>query len=219
MVAFALVLTVIATLLVVIQPQAKWLVMSAASAIILGAYLVGLYILYRYGAGIAEEEASETSHSLKWGWIVFGLSSGAIFSSAPLLAFSAQHLAELTGISESFLGVFLVAIVTTLPELTTTAAAIRIGAPDLAIAGMYGTNAINIAILGVADFFSPSGSLFQDLDVSHVTAGLFAIILTSLGLVQIMLRRPLRRFAITEPSTLVMVVIYLLALFMVFRMG
>ena len=217
--AVALALTALATLLVVLQPEAKWLGVSPASVVIIGGYVIGSRILRSRSAGITEPDAPEASHSLRWGWTVFIISSGAIFAAAPLLATSAQRIAKLTGIAESFIGVLAVAIVTTLPELTAAVTAIRIGAPDLAVAGMYGTNAFNIAILGVADLFFTQGSLFASLDTSHVIAGVFAVLLTSLGMVQLMLRRPLKHFSFTEPSTVTTVAIYVLGVFLVFRMG
>ena len=217
--AVALALTALATLLVVLQPEAKWLGISPATIAILGVYLVGSRILYRRSAGITEPDAPEASHSLRWGWIVFALSAGAIFAAAPMLATSAQRIAQLTGVAESFMGVLAVAIVTTLPELTAAITAIRIGAADLAVAGMYGTNAFNIAVLGVADLFFTQGSLFASLDTSHVIAGLFAVLLTGLGMLQLMLRRPLKHFSLMEPSTAVTVAIYVLGVFLVFRMG
>ena len=84
---------------------------------------------------------------------------------------------------------------------------------------MYGTNAFNIAILGVADLFFTQGSLFASLDRSHLMAGLLAVLLTGLGMLQLMLRRPLKHFSFTEPSSSAMVAIYSLGVFLVFRMG
>ena len=106
--------------------------------------------------------------SLRWGWIVFGVSALVIFGSAPFLASSAEDIAEQTGVSESFFGVLAVAFVTTLPELTTSAAALRLGARDLAVANIFGTNAFNILVLGIADPFFTQGSFFASVDDSHV---------------------------------------------------
>ena len=132
---------------------------------------------------------------------------------------SADAIAEETGVSASFIGVLAVAIVTTLPELTVGITAIRIGAPEMAVAGLYGSNAFNIAILAVADIAYVEGSLFGALDDSHVIAGGFAVLLMGLGLIQVRLRRTLKYFAFTEPSTILIVAIYLAGLFLVFRAG
>ncbi|MEE9324984.1 MAG: hypothetical protein V3U90_05500 [Dehalococcoidia bacterium] len=217
--AFAIALTGMATLFAALRPEAEWLGVSLPAVALIGGYVVASRILHRYGAGIPDLEAPVASRSLRWGWIVFGISAAAIFVAAPFLAFSAQRIAELTGIAESFMGVLALAFVTSLPEMATTVTAFRMGAGDLAIAGIYGSNTFNIGILGVADLFYTQGSLFSNLDQSHVTAGLFALLLIGLGTVQLLLRWPLKRFYLIEPGSLGMVALYLLGIFLVFRMS
>lgn len=217
--AFAIALTGMATLFAALRPEVEWLGVSPGAVALIGGYLVTSRILHRYGTGIPDLEAPVASRSLRWGWIVFVISTAAIFVAAPFLAFSAQRIAELTGIAESFMGVLALAFVTSLPEMATTVTAFRMGAGDLAIAGIYGSNTFNIGILGVADLFYTQGSLFSNLDQSHVTAGLFALLLIGLGTVQLLLRWPLKRFYFIEPGSLGTVALYLLGIFLVFRMS
>lgn len=217
--AFAIALTGMATLFAALRPEAEWLGVSPPAVALIGGYLVTSRMLHRYSTGIPDLEAPVASRSLRWGWIVFGISAAAILVAAPFLAFSAQRIAELTGIAESFMGVLALAFVTSLPEMATTVTAFRMGAGDLAIAGIYGSNTFNIGILGVADLFYTQGSLFSNLDQSHVTAGLFALLLIGLGTLQLLLRWPLRRFYLIEPGSLGTVALYLLGIFLVFRMS
>ena len=63
------------------------------------------------------------------------------------------------------------------------------------------------------------GSLFGVLDRSAVVAGLFAILLMVLGTVQLLQRRTLRFFSLSEPSTLGIVAVYGLGLFLVLWVG
>ncbi len=150
---------------------------------------------------------------------MFIISAAAISGSAPFLATSAQSIAAITGLGESFVGVLGVAFVTTLPELVATGTAIRRGADDLAVAGMFGTNAFNVGALAVADMFSPGESRFGSLDGSHVAAGLFAILLMGIAALQVRRRRRLPWFSVTEPSTALMVGVYVLGLVAVYRLG
>ena len=151
---------------------------------------------------------------------MFGVSALVIFGSAPFLASSAEDIAEQTGVSESFFGVLAVAFVTTLPELTTSAAALRLGARDLAVANIFGTNAFNILVLGIADPFFTQGSFFASVDDSQRIAGGFAVLLMSLMLTPIALRRQrLGPFPFVGAGTAVIVALYLLGLFLVFQAG
>ena len=216
----ALVLTALATMFAALQLDVKWLIVSPATLVILAVYVAGTRIIYKRSVGQQEAEAvGEAEHSLAWGWGIFLLAATFIFMSAPFLAVSADRIADLAGVSESFVGVLAVAIVTTLPELTTTITAMRIGAYDLALSGLYGSNAFNVAALGIADLFHPSGSLFGSLDVSHVVAGLFAVLLMGLGIIQVVRRKQVSHFSLTQPSTVVMVGLYLIGLFLVFRLS
>lgn len=216
----AMALTGVATLSAALQIETRWLFLSPPSLVILVGYVVGSRILYKMTAAVSEEEETPAgSRSLRWGWTVFLISAAAISGSAPFLATSAQSIAVITGLGESFVGVVAVAFVTTLPELVATGTAIRQGADDLAVAGMFGTNAFNVGALAVADMFSPGESLFGSLDGSHVAAGLFAILLMGIAALQVRRQRRLPWFSVKEPSTALMVGLYVLGLATVYRLG
>jgi len=217
--AFGIVLTVAAVVLAAIQLDVRWLVISPASLIIIALYIWGSRLLYKQSSDAVQAEVGITSHSLRWGWMVFALSSGAIFAASVFLTTSATDIADITGISESFIGVLAVAFVTSLPEVSTSVAALRMGTPDLAVSNLYGSNAFNIMALAVADLFFTGGSIFGNLSGSAVVAGLFAIFLMVLGTLQLLLRRPLKAFSVTEPSTLGIVAIYAAGLVLVFLIG
>ncbi len=217
----AFILTALAATYVIMGSDSNWFGVTPAAISILVVYLVGSRVLYvaskSGGAATAQVQGDAPGKSLRWGWTVFIISAAVVAVSAWALAFSADAIADETGISASFIGVLAVAIVTTLPELTVGITSIRIGAPEMAIAGLYGSNAFNIAILAVADLAYVEGSLFGSLDESHVYAGGFAVLLMGIGLLQMRLRQTLKYFALTEPSTVLIVAIYLLGLFLVFR--
>lgn len=218
---FAVLITGIATLFAAVRLGADWAGVGPGAVAILAVYVLGSWLIFRSGAVSAEVEFVEgkSRRPLWWGWTVFLVAAAAIFASAPFLAVSAQRIAEVTGIAESFMGVLAVAFVTTLPELVATGTALRIGARDLAIANMYGSNAFNICVLGVADLFYTQGPLFAVLDRSHVTAGLFAVVLMGLGVTLLPWRSPTRRRTVSLLSALGTAALYLVGLLLVFRAG
>ena len=68
----------------------------------------------------------------------------------------AVALARLVGYSESFVGLTIVAIGTSLPELATGVMAVRKGNTDLAIGNVIGSNIFNIFwVLGLSSLISP----------------------------------------------------------------
>lgn len=81
----------------------------------------------------------------------FVAASGLVLAAAPLVAWSGRDIASASGLGETFVGSALLAISASLPELVTSLAAVRIGAHDLAVGNLFGSNAVNMALLVVVD--------------------------------------------------------------------
>ena len=137
---------------------------------------------------------------------------------APALAFSAEQIAEETGLAASFVGVAAVALVTTMPEAATSVAAVRLGAVDLAVGNLYGSCAFNVLILALADPFYRDGTLVETLGAEHVAAGLVATLLMGLGLCQILLHGT-HRYVLVQPTLVAMGLIYVGGLYLVFALN
>ena len=217
----AILLTAMATLFVATKVDFKIAAVSIPAIAILVSYVIISRFLRKSSMEVVEAEAAEDSggsdHSLAWGWTVFTLAAAGVFVAGPALAVSAESIAEITGIGSSFVGVLGLAVVTTLPELTTTLAAFRMKAYDLGVANIYGTNSFNVVALAAADLAYTDGSLYSFTGISTIIAGLIAVLLMSLGLLQLATRRPLKQFSLVEPSPPLFVAIYLVGLFLVLR--
>jgi cation:H+ antiporter len=116
------------------------------------------------------------------------LNAAIIVGAAIWLPVLADRLAEETGLGRSFIGTVLVALTTSLPELVVSAAALRIGAADMAIANLFGSNMFNIFILAVDDIFYLKGPLLSDVSVNHTVTGFMAIIMTGITIVSLTYR-------------------------------
>lgn len=89
-----------------------------------------------------------------WVWLIIGLI--ALPVGAQLLVTGASDIARGFGISETVIGLTLVAVGTSLPELATSVAAAMRGRADLALGNVVGSNIFNIlAILGITAMVSP----------------------------------------------------------------
>ena len=79
------------------------------------------------------------------------LGAGAIGGGAYLLVDKVEYFSKLIGVSEQFIGLTIVAIGTSLPELITTINAIKQDSPYLAVGNIIGSNILNLSlILGVS---------------------------------------------------------------------
>ncbi len=112
----------------------------------------------------------------------FAAASAVVLVAAPVLALSGQAIAAQTGVGETFVGALLVAIATSLPELVASITAVRIGAYDLAVGNLFGSNAFNMVALLAADAAYLPGPILAAVDPGQIVAGVGAILLMALAL-------------------------------------
>jgi cation:H+ antiporter len=173
-------------------------------------FFVGSYaIKERQQSSLPDEEARDVfpELSLKVAQIGFVVAAAAILAAGPQLAASADELADSTGVGETFFGSFSLALVTSLPELSVSVVALRIGAQNLAIANLLGSNAMNMALLLPLDVAYGDGSILEHVDAGLFTAAAGAILLMSIGTMAIVLRAERNRLPLDLSAVLMLVCI------------
>jgi len=94
------------------------------------------------------------SLSLTWGYILAG--GVLLYLGGNLLVDHAVILAKSAGVSDALIGLTIIAIGTSLPELTTSLLALRHHHDDMAIGNIVGSNILNIfLILGITSIINP----------------------------------------------------------------
>ncbi len=141
-------------------------------------------------------------------FVGFGLSALVLLIAAPTLTLTTEELAVRSGISQSLLGVTLLATTTSLPELATSLAALRLGAHDLAVGNLLGSNAANMAMTVVVDAAYRPGPVLAAVDDTHTVAGTGAILLMALALASILSGRA-NRARDLEPDSIAILVAYI----------
>jgi len=123
-------------------------------------------------------------------WAIFLASAGVVFVASQGLARAGDALAERTGISRTFIGVLLLATATSLPEIATGAAALRVvGSVDLAAGGLFGSNVFNLAIIALMELFAPGAALLSTVHRSLLMPTLASGLLIALALIFVLLPR------------------------------
>ena len=156
--------------------------------ILLVIYGVGMWVVFqKRSSGGADEEDAESARglTLSRAWMMFGMVSVGVIVAGIALAWSTDRVADITGVSSSTLGLLAVSLVTTVPELSSTVAAARMGAADLGVAGLFGSAVFNASILVYADPFYRGGVLVNQMEPAHLIAGsvAFGLILAAFALV------------------------------------
>lgn len=104
-----------------------------------------------------EEELDELEEMSKWqarGWLLLGLV--LLLISARMVVFGAKNIAVYFGVPEMVIGLTIVALGTSLPELAATLTAATKGHPEIAIGNVVGSNILNIlAVLPVPALLYP----------------------------------------------------------------
>ena len=176
LIVLAALLTGMAVLFAVFKSDVSVWQVGLSSIIVLVVYLLGMWIVYNRRPSADGEESEESNGiTLRRAWLMFILVSIGVIISGVLLAQSVDRIAHITGVSSGVLGILAVALVTSMPEISATFAAARLGAADLGFAGVYGSCVFNITILAYADFFYRKGVVVNSAATEHYIAGVIAI--------------------------------------------
>lgn len=101
------------------------------------------------------------------------------------LSGAAAELTDRYDLNASVVGALMTAVITSLPELVTTLAAIRRGALQLAVGGIIGGNTFDVLFLTVSDVGYREGSIYHAIgtgDLFWLTVGLVMTAILTLGM-------------------------------------
>ena len=148
---------------------------------------IAAYIYWRYNhphsdAGDDDDEPEPTT-TLTWAIMLFLGGLGLLVVGGSMLVSGAIDLARIFEVSETAIGLTVVAIGTSLPELAASVAAALRGKPGLAIGNVVGSNIYNILLIGgatmsIAPFAIPADLLTYELVVLAGSAVLFLLIVS-----------------------------------------
>jgi cation:H+ antiporter len=194
------------------------------SLILMVGYIGGVWLLNDNNSTPSEHAAAndlsdDSGIAPLWiGLLGFGLATVLLILITPIMVRSSAAIADVLGVSAGFVGITLVAIVTSLPELVTTIAAVRLGAYDLAIGNLFGSNCFNIFALGLTDFFYRQGRFLADIDEAMLLAAVLALLLTALGVFgNVTLIK--RRFWVIEVDSVLIAFTYLFGMWLLYTRG
>ncbi len=221
--AMAIALTALAGLMLVSRLGVSLGGVGLGSTIVFAVYVMGIRIVVYDQRMAAQETAvgptarARAPGALRRAIAQFAAAAVVILIASPFVARSAGQVAELSGLGNTFVGTTLVAASTSLPELVATMASIRMGAFDLAVANIFGSNAFNMAMLLPIDLAS-DGPLLSRVSTTHVTTALWAVVIMATAIVG-QLYHVERRRRLIEPDALLVIALVVVALVMVYYQG
>jgi cation:H+ antiporter len=166
-----------------------------SSPILLICYFGAMRVIYRYQRrqrlAYLQEHQEELLYSdigLGKTLLMFGLAALVVVSAGIWIPRVAVELSSFMGWHQSLVGTIFVAASTSMPELVVTLGALRLGAVDLAVGNLLGSNLVNLALLGVMDILYLKGPLLQAVSHDHASTGLMAILMTSIACAELVYR-------------------------------
>jgi cation:H+ antiporter len=179
---------------------------------LLALYLLALRSVFAHERALqpAVEGASLsiTDPSLRAEWRRFGLAAAAVLAAGSWLPGLASQLAEAMGWSRSFVGTVFMALVTTLPEMAVTLSALRLGALDMAIGNLLGSNLFNVTILAIDDLFYRHRPLLADAAPVHAGTAVAGVMMTGLVMIGLVMRPRGRVLRVTSWISIGLVAAY-----------
>jgi cation:H+ antiporter len=149
--------------------------------------------------------------------IRFALASVVILVCGIALVRLSEILAVQTGLGDSFIGVTLLAGATSLPELSTTIGAVRIGSYTMAISNIFGSNLIMLVLLLPADVLYRAATILSTADKSAHFAIVSGLLVTIVYLIGLLIRHKRQFFGLGVDSIIVAIT-YLISLFIFYQL-
>lgn len=135
------------------------------------------------------------------------------------LPFIGEEIAATMGWGQSFVGTLLIAAATSIPELVVTLSALRLGAIDMAIGNLLGSNMFDILVLAVDDIAYTKGPLLAHVSPAHAISAFAAVIMSGIFIVALLYRPATRIGGIIGWTSLSLLTVYLFSSYAVFLFG
>jgi cation:H+ antiporter len=123
-------------------------------------------------------------------WLEFFFCTAIILVSGGLLSRYGDMLAEKTGMGHTWIGLILLASVTSFPELITGLSSVTVAAvPDIAVGDVLGSCVFNLMLIGLIDLFHKPGPILSRVDRGHIVPAVFGILIIGFAALNLLLSR------------------------------
>jgi len=168
-------------------------------------------------SSLPQPEPSNPSASLsaKAAIVRFIAAAVVILGAGTALSVTGDQIAIITGIGSSFIGSFLIAATTSLPEAISIFIALRLGNVNMAVGAALGSNVFNMIILAVSDPVYTPGPILSAVSNSHMIIAVGVFFMTLLVLYSLLQKKTLSNLKYALPS-IVVIAIYFIASYLNF---
>jgi len=163
-----------------------------------------------------KEVAKPMKIKLSTAYSIFALFALMIVIAGAFLPAVGAQIAEISGWNQSFVGTIFIAISTSLPEMSVSISAIAIGAIDLALGNILGSNLFNILIIAIDDFFFSGQAILSATSSANLLSVMAVIAMYSVVIINIIHESRVKKLRVTS-TVVLLLAIFLLNTYLVFR--
>ena len=195
--------------------------MGGDSLVLIVVYIAGIRLIQQNGQASSttvELPADKPVMPLWRATLGFVAATAILVLVTPWLVRSSTQIAEITGLGTGFVGTTLLAMVTSLPETIAAIAAARLGAYDMAVGNLFGSNVFNMFALGLSDLFYTPGRFLGVIDPAFALVGMLGLLLTILALIG-NIARVERRLLFVEADALLIMLVYMGGMYFLYVRG
>jgi cation:H+ antiporter len=192
--------------------------------VILLFYIIAMRTVFRYEkAQMAKfavlEEDQYPGLTLQQAVLRYVIAASLVVLAGSFLPFIGKEIAQQMGWYESFVGTLFIAFATSLPEVVVTIAALRLGAIDMAIGNLFGSNIFNICILAIDDLLYLNGPILAHVSPMHAVSAFSAVMMTGVAIVGLFYRTQTRVFKMVGWVSIFLFSAYLINTYILFLYG
>jgi cation:H+ antiporter len=194
---------------------------SAYTPIIIVLYLVAIRAAFVYERRSASPPAMlpDEKITLRAALARYLLAAVVVAGAGAWLPFVGLEIAETMGWRTTFVGTLFVAAATSLPELVVTITAFRLGAADMAIANLLGSNLFNMFIVAIDDIAYTGGPLLSAASPTHAVSAFAAVIMSGIFIVALLFRPETRFRGTIGWVSLSLLLVYVLSAYAIYLHG
>jgi cation:H+ antiporter len=192
--------------------------------IMIGLYLIAVRTVFTYERNQREEFVEDVAAryadiTLRRAVRRYLVGAAVLVAAGVWLPFVGADLAAAMGWNKTFVGTLFVAGATSLPELVVTVAALRLGALNMAIANLLGSNLFDILILAIDDIAYLKGPILSHVSPVHAISAFSAVIMSGIVVVALLYRARARVFRYVDWISISLFLVYLLNSYVLYVYG
>ncbi|MCP5055046.1 MAG: sodium:calcium antiporter [bacterium] len=214
---FSLIIITMVTLF--LSTKFKWSVwhIGVSTMMTFAAYLVFMYVIFKERkVEEGKEEVKYENKSLPKEIAIFSVCALVIIAIGFYLPIVGKKLAVIMNWNDSFVGVVFLALVTSFPEFVVSFSTARMGAFDMLLGNITGSNLFNIAILFVIDVAYVKGNLLNDSSQGNISVGLIAIMMNIIVFFAVFRQSSRRLLKVISINGILLIALYIINLLVVY---